>query len=163
MAKFVLAKKASEPRTLVEELGMLISKTRRLVWMHATRRLEASGDSMLSWQVLAHLVRVGKSTQTEVALALAQHPAGVSRLVEELDRQGYVLRRRDPRDRRRVHVEASARGRRRFLSILPEVVRGVDQALETLSDQDRRVLRDLLRRVVSQDAECKMLLFSGGR
>jgi DNA-binding MarR family transcriptional regulator len=148
---------------LVEELGMLISKTRRLVWMNATRRLEASGDSMLGWQVLAHLIRAGKSTQTEVAVALAQHPAGVSRLVDELDRQGYVLRRRDPRDRRRVYVEASARGRRRFLSVLPEVVRGVDQALEPLSEQDRRVLRDLLRKVVAQDAECKNGPLHGAR
>src|SRR6266481_5349351 len=75
--------RGTRPRspTLVEELGMLIAKTRKMVWMNATRRLEESGNSMLAWQLLAHLVRVGKRTQIEVAVALAQHPAGLSRLI----------------------------------------------------------------------------------
>jgi DNA-binding MarR family transcriptional regulator len=136
---------------------MLISKTRKMVWMNATRQLEQSGDSMLAWQLLAHLVRMGRRTQTEVAVALAQHPAGVSRLIDELERQGYVARSRDHADRRRVYVEATSLGRKRFRAILPEVLRGVDQALEPLSEAERRRLRDLLRKVVSEDAEDKNL------
>jgi len=147
---------------MVEELGMLIAKTRKMVWTNATRRLEESGNSMLEWQLLAHLVRAGKRTQIEVAVALAQHPAGLSRLVDDLEKQGYVARCRDQEDRRRVYVEATARGHRRFRSILPEVLRGVDQALEPLSEEERRRLRDLLRKVVSQDPECKNPPLNGG-
>jgi DNA-binding MarR family transcriptional regulator len=160
-SKFVPAKTRPRSRTLIEELGMLISKTRRMVFTSATRRLEASGDSMLGWQLLALLVRVGKRTQTEVAVALAQHPAGVSRLLDDLEKQGYVARCRDSEDRRRVHVEATARGHRRFQLMLPEVVRAVDQALEPLTEADRRLLRDLLHKVVSQDPECKTQLPDG--
>src|SRR4029453_16814862 len=72
--------RGTRPRspTLVEELGMLIAKTRKIVWMNATRRLEESGNSMLAWQLLAHLVRTGRRTQIEGAVALGQHPAGLS-------------------------------------------------------------------------------------
>ena len=158
----MLAKTHPRAQTLVEELGMLISKTRKLVFAAATRRLDESGESMLAWQVLAVLIRAGKRTQTEVAVALAQHPAGVSRLVDDLEKQGLVARCRDSEDRRRVHVEATARGQRRFRSILPEVIRGVGQALDPLSDAERRVLRDLLRKVVAQDPDWKINAPNGG-
>ena len=79
---------------------MLISKTRKLVFAAATRRLDESGESMLAWQVLAVLIRAKKLSQTEVAVALAQHAAGVSRLVDDLEKQGYVARCRDSADRR---------------------------------------------------------------
>jgi len=138
---------------MAAELGMLISLTRRTVWTSAMRRLEASGESMLAWQLLAHLVRAGKSTQSALAAGIAQHPAGVSRLLDDLEKQGYVSRRRDPADRRRVHVVALARGKRRFESILPDVVKAVDQALQPLGDSERRTLRDLLRKVVAQDSD----------
>ena len=160
--RFVPAKTRSQSRALVEELGMLIAKARRMVWTNATRRLEESGDSMLGWQVLAVLIRAGKLTQTEVAVALLQHPAGVSRLLDELEKQGSVERRRDSTDRRRVHVQATARGERRFRSILPEVIRGVDQALEPLSEVERRTLRDLLRKIVLQDPQFGDAMSHGG-
>jgi len=151
----VLAKPLTHSRSLVEELGMLLSRTRRLVWINATRRLEQLGESMLAWQLLAHLVRGGKSTQTELAVAISQHPAGVSRLLDELEKRGDVLRSRDPRDRRKIHVGVTSRGRRRFETALPEVARAAEQAFEPLSDIERRLLRDLLRKVGPQEADCR--------
>ena len=54
------------------------------------------------------------------------------------------------------------RGERRYRAILPEVIRGVDQALDPLSESERRVLRDLLRKVVAQDPEWKSPATNGG-
>jgi DNA-binding MarR family transcriptional regulator len=141
---------------------MLIFKVRKLVFAAAARRLDDAGESMLAWQVLAVLIRGGKRTQTEVGVALAQHPAGVSRLLDDLEKQGYVARSRDSVDRRRVLVEATPLGQRRFRSILPEVMRGVDQALDPLTDAERRVLRDLLRKVVSDAPELPSHASNGG-
>ena len=132
---------------------MLIGRTRRIVWTNAARHLEASGETVLAWQLLSHLVREGRCTQTELAAGVAQHPAGVSRLLDELDKQGYVLRRRDPQDRRRMCVEASARGKRRFQEGLPEIVAAVDQVLQPLRESERRLLRDLLRKVAGPVSE----------
>jgi DNA-binding MarR family transcriptional regulator len=108
------------------------------------------------------LIRSGTISQTEVATSLAQHPAGVSRLIDDLEKQGYVARRRDRKDRRRVHVEVTPRGRTRFHSILPEVVRGVDEVLEPLSGPERRVLRGLLRKIVLEAPECRSDPTNGG-
>jgi DNA-binding MarR family transcriptional regulator len=146
---------------LTEELGMLIARTRRIVWMKATRRLEVRGESILAWQLLGDLVRSGKRTQIELSEAVAQHPAGVSRLLEELEKGGYVLRTRDPGDRRCVHVMASKRGKSRYRAVLAEVTTAVDQALEPLSKPERRQLRDLLHKVVSEGDDCRPVSKSG--
>src|SRR5262245_8634811 len=108
---------------------MLIARTQRKVWANAGRRLEEAGESLLAFKLLAHLTRKGKLTQSELATLTAQHPAGVSRLLDELEKQGSVSRRRDPRDRRRVYVVVTPRGKRRFESGLPDVIEAVDQAL----------------------------------
>ena len=147
---FVLAKANASSRSLTQELGTLIAQTRRRVYTNASRRLEEAGESYLPWKLLAHLAS-GQLTQSELALLTAQHPAGVSRLLDELEKQGYVSRCRDPGDRRRVHVMLSARGKRRYESKLPQVIEAVDQALEPLSEAERRVLRDLLRKVVAKE------------
>lgn len=149
----VPAKSVVRAESVTEELGQLIGKTRRLVWNKAAKRLSEAGDSLMSCQVLGHLVREGKLTQSELAQALSQHPAGVSRVLDELEKQGCVLRTRDTRDRRRVYVVASARGKRRYASAWPEVVTAVGQALEPLSDAERHALRTLLRKVVAHGAE----------
>jgi DNA-binding MarR family transcriptional regulator len=148
---FVLAKALSRTGSLTQDLGMLIAQTRRRVYKNASRRLEEAGESYLLWKILAHLAREGQLTQSELAMLTAQHPAGVSRLLDELEKQGYVSRRRDPVDRRRVHVLLSARGMRRFEARLPDVIEAVDQALRPLSESERRLLRDLLRKVVTND------------
>jgi DNA-binding MarR family transcriptional regulator len=148
---FVLAKSLARSRSLTEELGMLIAQTRRRVWNTAARRLEEVGDSSLAWRLLAHLARSGRLTQSELANLSAQHPAGVSRLLDELEKQGCVSRARDPGDRRRVYVVISARGKRRFEARLPDVNEAVEQVLGPLSEAERRVLRDLLRKVVAVD------------
>jgi DNA-binding MarR family transcriptional regulator len=146
---------------LTEELGMLIGRTRRMVWTNASRRLEARGESMLAWQLLGDLVRSGKRTQIELSQAVAQHPAGVSRLLDELEKGGYVSRSRDPGDRRCVHVMASPRGKRRYRAALDEVMSAVDHALEPLSAAERQRLRDLLRKIVSEGDECRAVPKSG--
>jgi DNA-binding MarR family transcriptional regulator len=146
---FVLAKTLVRSQSLTEELGMLIAQTRRRVWTTASRRLEEAGDSYLAWLLLAHIRRSGKLTQSEIATLTAQHPAGVSRLLDELEREGCVSRRRDPGDRRRVYVVISPRGKRRVEARLPDVIQAVDLALGPLSESERRRLRDLLRKVVA--------------
>jgi DNA-binding MarR family transcriptional regulator len=147
------AKPLNQAGHLVEELGLLIGRTRRVVWTNAARRLEPFGETVLAWQLLSHLVRDGKCSQATLAAAVGQHPAGVSRLLDDLEKQGFVVRRRDPRDRRRIFVEASARGKRRFEERRPQIVAAVDQALEPLTESDRRLLRDLLRKVTASVSE----------
>jgi DNA-binding MarR family transcriptional regulator len=140
---------ASPEQQLLQDIGRLIPRVRRSIWAGATHRLEARGETMLAWQVLGGVRRTGPSTQRELAEAVSQHPAGVCRLLDDLEKRGLVTRTRDTGDRRRMIVRVTAAGRRRWQTLLPEVVRSVEKTVSPLSDAERRSLRDLLRKVVS--------------
>ncbi len=134
--------------TLLYEVGTLIARARRLVWTAAAHELEAHGLSMVTWVLLATLVRLGPATQREIADATGQHPAGVSRLVNELEAQKLVRRRRDDEDRRRTRVEITAAGKAFCRVARPHVIGALREALGPISTAEQRALRALLLKVV---------------
>ena len=134
---------------LTDELGWLIPRTRRLVFNRVHERLQRLGASMFLWPLLRRITNQGALSQLELARLTAQHPAAVCRSLEELERREFVRRTRDVRDRRRVLVTATARGRAYCLRLHPEVLLGVDEALRPLSRAERATLGVLLRKLVA--------------
>lgn len=134
----------SDSDRLPYELGILIALARRSLWTAAAHELEQNGFSMLVWVLLAHLMRNGSSTQRKIATATGQHPAGVSRMLVELEEQKLVRRGRDVEDRRRAKVELTAAGRRSFEAARPYVIGALREALSPLSLDEKKTLRGLL-------------------
>ena len=66
-------------------------------------------------------------------------------VVDELERFGYVERRRDPRDRRAYSLQATAKGRRVLQRAAEATERAEDEFLAPLPDADRRRLKRMLR------------------
>jgi DNA-binding MarR family transcriptional regulator len=145
-------------RPKFDDLGLLISLARRLVWMATSRRLEENGYSMIAWVLIGHISRVGPTTQREIATGSGQHPAGVSRVVDELEEAGLVRRRRDAKDRRRVSVEPTRKGLAHWEAAKPLVIGAMNEALSPLTKEEQRALRKLLRKLVLASpggAECE--------
>ena len=140
----------SESVLLAEELYRLVGRSRRLLWMSAARSLEARGRSIFVWQVLCYLVRNGPTTQRDLAYANAQHPAGISRLLEELESEKLIRRAADPNDRRKLLVEPTAKGRAWHDAEMPDVMTAVDDTLRELSKGQRQDLRALLERLLAE-------------
>lgn len=131
------------------ELVRLVGQTRRRLWIAAGRALAARGESVVAWALVSRLAELGPLTQRELADASAQHPAGVSRQLDELERKGLTARGTDPTDRRRRRVELTAAGHHWHRQLRPVVDRATAPVLAVLRPADRRVLTGLLRRVVS--------------
>ncbi len=148
------AAELAAPRTnrrsaeLAEDIYRLVCQKAGARWCKAaTRTLEARQQSIFTWQIVSWLVRHGRTTQRDLSYVLAQHPAGISRQVNELEATGLV-RRKVVNDRRKLLVEVTALGRRWFRASSAEVMEAVDQALSGLSDAQRRDLRKLMRTLV---------------
>ncbi len=138
---------------LAEEVYRLIGRSRRMLWMASARSLEAQGESVFTWQVLCYLVHNGPAVQHDLAMATAQDPAGLSRVLEELEGRKLVRRSPDPADRRRSVVEPTKRGVAWYRAASPTVIAAVDEAMRALSPRQRRALRDLLRVLVDEPAK----------
>ncbi len=133
---------------LAEELYRLIMRTKKYLWYTAGKTLEERGESIFTWPVLCLLVRIGPTAQRDIAFRIGQHPAGLSRLVEELEAQKLVRRKVDPSDRRRQLVEVTSKGRAWVDSMTPPVFAAVDQAMGSLTEPERRQMRTLLQKLL---------------
>lgn len=129
-------------------MGALIGRVRRLVRLRVQAQLEAEGGSMQDWLLLKHLAQGGPRSQRELAELTAQHPAAVSRQLDQMEEAGLVRRVRDRADRRRLRAAATARGLRTLAALNPQVAAGVLGALGPLSDAELWELRGLLRKVL---------------
>ncbi len=150
-----LKHKTRSPDLLAEELYRHVGRARRLLWTAAAGCLEEQGESIFTWQVLCTLVRYGAKTQRDLAYATAQHPAGLSRLLDELEAEKLIARKPDPADRRKLLVSATPKGKARFEAASPPVWRGVDEALGVLTSAQRQDLRNLLAILVPLEAPAK--------
>ena len=139
----------TRPSSRAAELGPLIAQARRLSFHRAAQRLEAQGHSMYAWQLLNQLRKLGSATQRELAAATAQHPAGVSRQLDELENVGAVIRRRAKRDRRKIEVDMTALGKALFATMQPEVEAALEEVFGALSAAEQLELRSLLEKVLA--------------
>ncbi len=134
--------------TLLHELTRLISKTRRALYLSAARELGTRGEEMSSWIVAARLVERRAASQKDLADITGQHPAGISRLLDETDRRGLTARAPDPLDQRRRLVTLTPAGRRWHRQLEPIVLRATESVLGILGLTEQHQLRTLLRRLV---------------
>ncbi|WP_394848720.1 MarR family transcriptional regulator [Pendulispora brunnea] len=134
---------------LAEELHRLVVRTKKVLWRTASRTLESRGESVFTWPILNCLVRNGPSAQKDIAESTGQHPAGLSRLIEELEQKKLIRRKVDRNDRRRQLVEVTPKGRTWVEEHTPAVYAAVDQVMSGLDDEERRTLRALLLKLLA--------------
>ncbi len=93
-------------------LDAVLTASRALVAM-AARSLADAGEDVTLTQYRSLVVLASRGPQGVAALAeaVAVTPPTASRLVDRLVRKGLVRRRRDPHDRRQVHVGLTKAGR----------------------------------------------------
>jgi DNA-binding MarR family transcriptional regulator len=106
--------------------------------------------SLTEYRILNHL-RLGRTIQSDLAFHLAVSKQSVTRLVDPLVDKGYITRRVDPDDRRRVIHTITAKGKRilaRTDAVLEKYLMFILQDL----DDDRDV----------EDARAGLALFARG-
>ncbi|HEV2058008.1 MAG TPA: MarR family transcriptional regulator [Solirubrobacteraceae bacterium] len=88
----------------------------------------------------------GTSTPGEIATALGLTSGAVTTLLDRLENRGYVQRRRDAQDRRRVFVEPTAYAHRLAGELYGPIGTEGRALLAELSPRDLALLRDFMRR-----------------
>ena len=131
-------------------VGFLISDVARLLRTAFDRRVRSLGLTRSQWLVINRLHRRPGATQSELAEMLEVEKATAGRMVDRMEKKGWVVRRPDAADRRvnRLHLTDEADVIQLRLAQISE--RTVDDALALLSAGEREEFSDLMRRVKRQ-------------
>lgn len=91
------------------------------------------------------LFREGPMSAGQLASVIGRTTGATTTAIDRLERAGYVHRRGDPDDRRRVLVVASEDGARRAFALFDGLLDAVARLAGTFSDAELTLLHGLLR------------------
>ncbi|MEJ2852135.1 MULTISPECIES: MarR family winged helix-turn-helix transcriptional regulator [unclassified Saccharothrix] len=112
------------------------------VGLHGMAGAEAAGLHATEWYALSQISLDGPLTSGELATATGLTTGATTRLIDRLERAGYVRRTSDPADRRKVRVEVVPESLARIdevvaparAKIAEVLARYTDDQLDTLFD-----------------------------
>ncbi len=130
-----------------EYIGYVISDMARLIRTVFDRRVRDIGLTRAQWLVLTRLYRRPGASQTELADMLEIDRASAGRMIDRMQKNGWVERRDDIEDRRiyRLYLTPEARKAHKAMWAIAEAT--VDDALAPLSEKERDQFTRLAARV----------------
>ena len=137
-------KRPEGPETSIGRLCFLISKDMRTA---IDRSLSEFDLRTQQAGVLLHCCRLRGASPSQLASMVGTDTAGITGLIDQLEKRGLVIRQANPSDRRATIVEPTEKGR----SLLPGIS-GVFRTLHTqllagFSRDEKSMLEELLRRL----------------
>jgi DNA-binding MarR family transcriptional regulator len=134
-------------RGTAQQTGFLLQRAHRRLRAAHNEALRPLGLTIAHVAVAGLLADGGDLSQRQLLEIMDADKSTMVNLIDELESQGLVERRRHPSDRRAHAVHLTEAGRRRLVTIGELVSRIEDDFLAPLSTAERNRLKALLRRV----------------
>jgi MarR family transcriptional regulator, lower aerobic nicotinate degradation pathway regulator len=138
------------PEELVASAAFLLKRLGHLAKVQALEAYVRTGLTPYHHAVLIALEDNEHETQGAIADALGYDRGQLVGLLDELEEQGFVERKRDPRDRRRHIVRLTPDGRRTLGRLRTLAQQIENEFLEPLSDKEREQLHGLLLKLAEK-------------
>jgi DNA-binding MarR family transcriptional regulator len=133
--------------------GLLFARIARMSGQGLGRSLDALGMTGHEFAILHRLEQGGSAHGREISRTLRLHPSNLVALLDQLEMDGLIVRRRDPSDRRRQLIKLTPAGTRRLRNAETAVAEAERELLSPLDAQERRELHSYLERVA--DHACR--------
>lgn len=131
-------------------LSYLLARASHTVYREFHAQVQAAGLGSLEWRLLATLSDGDGLTIGELAREiLAQQPT-LTKLVQRMEKAGWVQRGVDPADARRTLVFETKQGRDTVAALLAQAKVHEDALLEGFSARDVTALKKILRTLISR-------------
>jgi len=109
--------------------------------------LREDGLTVSQLGVLEALLHLGEMVQSELASKLLTSPSNLTTVLDNLERDGMVERRRSTEDRRQVEVSLTAAGRERIREVFPRHARRITELMTALDPGEQEELGRLCRKL----------------
>lgn len=157
-------KKSSAAKTaLIEELGRVVVR-----WQDATQKYDEAVGEIYGLgpaeRLCLSFLWQGPQTASAIAREIHLTPAAVTALIDRLERRGFVRRKADPDDRRKVLVEAAEETLKLTAEAYLPMRDAGTQSLAKYSEAELKVVADVLNDSLKiQEDMARRLLERHGR
>jgi DNA-binding MarR family transcriptional regulator len=136
-----------------KELGYAIGKTN---WhlktlLNKLLREEECGITNEQWRVLKVIDANPAVSQTEIAEKSQKEKTNITRIIDLLEKNGFIERRRDEKDRRMYRIHATEEGKKVLKAVNPITQKTEEICAQTLNKKQVKEIIDSL------DAVCESI------
>jgi DNA-binding MarR family transcriptional regulator len=138
------------PRFVDEYLGYLLGQANHALYKDFDVHVRAAGLSSIEWRVLATLHDSDPLTISQLAREVLSKQPTVTKLVQRMSEQGWVLLKADPVDQRRTLVAATVAGKRLVRPLVEKAREHEAAMLRTLVPSEKAALKKLLAKLAQR-------------
>jgi len=113
-----------------------------------TQNVRMPNLSVTQFVALVTLLREGSMAQSRLGRETSMDPSTTTTVIRKLEREGLIARHRDPSDMRTTLIELTEAGRLCAEQHIPISVRAGDALLAPLSEGERALFLELLRKLL---------------
>lgn len=142
-------------------MGRLVKQVFASVIQSIDSQMQPLGLTAMQWEPLV-LIHVGR-VDTVAALARESQVncGSMTRMLDRLEAKKLLRRKRSATDRRVVHLELTAAGRKLARDIMPLVLSALDEHLKGFKPVDVVLLTQMLERMLANGSRAAELKLSG--
>jgi MarR family transcriptional regulator for hemolysin len=107
------------------------------------------GITLDQWLVLNMIVDFEGITQTEIAERVFKDKGSITRIIDLLELNGYVVRRPHPTHGKMSQLDITEKGKNTLESLKKEVPKFRDFALRTISDDSKKETQNILKIIIN--------------
>ena len=107
------------------------------------------GITLDQWLVLNMIVDFEGITQTEIAERVFKDKGSITRIIDLLETNGFVVRKPHPTHGKMSQLDITAKGKNTLESLKKEVPKFRDFALRTISDDSKKETQNILKIIIN--------------
>lgn len=124
-----------------------LSRSFQSVRKREVTTIRKGGLTIAQFAVLEILYHKGALRIAEIIDGTLSTGGNMTVVVENLRKEGFVIRKKDPDDGRACLVEITKKGEQYIEAIFPEHVKNISQIFDALSTQEKQQLIQLLKKL----------------
>ena len=141
--------------TFEENIGLLIHDVARLLRVLYDRQMASIGLTRSQWWLLTYLFFKDGINQSELAILMDMEKAPLSRLLDRMEKKGWVIRKNESKDRRTKNIYLSESIKPLISSMRDKAAEYRSESLSTLTDKERNKLKAILQ-ILKKDLTSKI-------
>ena len=138
-----------------ENIGLLIHDVARLLRVLYDRQMSSIGLTRSQWWLLTYLFFKDGINQSELAILMDMEKAPLSRLLDRMEKKGWVIRKNEDKDRRTKNIYLSESIKPLISSMRDKAAEYRSESLSILTDKERNKLKDILQ-ILKKDLTSKI-------
>lgn len=117
------------------------------------RRLQNTGITRVQWIALYYVKTKTRISQRDLSNLMNVKDSSAGRLIDRLERDGFIGRERNDSDRRVIYIKLTDKGNQLINDLMPIGIQFNDDLLSGIDEQELMIYEKVLKKMISNITE----------